>query len=398
MNCNFCNSTLEEIIDFGHMPPSNSLLTKEQLLEPEMTYPLRLYVCPKCWLVQVPEFKKASEIFSDDYVYYSSESPANVSHAKEFAEIMCERFHPERVLEIGSNDGYMLQHFVDKGCLIQGVDPASGPADEAILKGIPTVKVYFQKSRIKSIYPADLICGINVLAHQPDINDFVEAMKMRLKPNGVIVMEFPHLMNLIDKVQFDTIYHEHYSYFSLATTCEIFHKHGLAVFSVDEIPEHGGSLRIYAKHEPSGWTDMKVPKFIIQEQQKGMFFIEYYENFQSKIETIRREINEFLYDRKYLCDTVIGYGAPAKASTFLNYCGIRSDVLPYLIDRSPHKQGKFMPGSHIPIVSEDILREVQPKYVLILSWNLKDEVMKQLSYIKEWDGKFVVAIPELEVI
>jgi SAM-dependent methyltransferase len=397
MNCQFCNNTLTQILDLGYQPPSNSFLTN--LDEPEVTYPLRLYVCEQCWLVQVPEFKSAREIFSSDYVYYSSESPANVQHAKEFAETMCERFKPERVLEIGSNDGYMLQFFQRKGCGVIGVDPAEGPARSAHKRGIPTIPGFFRKGWAGEFNPkADLICGINVLAHQPDINDFVQGLKIALKPDGVITMEFPHLMNLIDKVQFDTIYHEHYSYFSFATVCEIFHQHGLAIFDVDEIPEHGGSLRIYAKHEPAEWFDPKTTELILREQNCGMFTISHYENFQSQIEDIRRDINEFLYDKKYLCDTVIGYGAPAKASTFLNYCGIRSDILPYIIDRSPHKIGEFMPGSHIPIVSEDILREVQPKYVLILAWNLKDEVMNQLSYIEEWGGQFVVAMPELEVI
>ncbi|RPH75651.1 class I SAM-dependent methyltransferase, partial [bacterium] len=375
--CRFCGSELTHVFcDLGFQPPSNSLLTN--LEEPETYYPLKVYVCTSCWLVQLPEVKEAGEIFTDDYPYYSSQSPSNVSHAKEYVEMMCDRFgygEGSQILEIGSNDGYMLQHFIDKGCSVQGVDPARGPADEAILKGIPTVKVFFQKKRIDNFYPADLICSINTIAHQPDINDFVAAMKMCLKPKGVITAEFPHLMRLVEGNQFDTIYHEHFSYFSLTTLERIFSGHNSDIFDVDEIPEHGGSLRIYARHKGRITDDLRVIDLMARERKAGMSNVGYYEGFQKRVEDIRRDLMRVLMDSLWIGHVNAAYGAAAKGSTLLNYCGIRSDLVPVVADRSPHKIGKFLPGSHIRIMDPRMISERRPDRVLILPWNLKDEIM-----------------------
>ncbi len=412
-NCRFCGRDgMHEILDLHHQPPSDSFLTQEQLREPEVYYPLKVYVCNSCWLVQVPESKKATEIFNETYPYYSSQSPANVSHAKEYVNMICERFlfpgpyYPGKafrtptVLEIGSNDGYMLKHFVDKGCVVMGCDPSKGPADEAILNGIPTIKKFFGMETVGLFQKADLICNINTLAHQPHLNDFVEAMKTVLAPNGIITCEFPHLMNLIDQCQFDTIYQEHYDYFSFGTVYEIFHRHGLEIFDVDEIPEHGGSLRIYAQHTDTGIQAIcgHIDDLLGTEVCKGMRFINYYLGFQSRVDQIKRDLVRFLIEARYEDKMVVGYGAPAKGNTLLNYCGIRQDLVEFTVDRSPHKQGLYLPGSHILVLSEDYLQRMQPDYVLILPWNLKAEIMEQLKYIREWGGKFIIAIPELEII
>jgi hypothetical protein len=404
MNCRFCGRTgLHEFIDLGHQPPSNSFLTMEQLDEPETHYPLKVMVCDSCWLVQLPESKKATEIFKNDYPYYSSQSPSNVSHAKKYVEMMYERFNytlENRIMEIGGNDGYLLQHF-PKGSRVRNIEPAEGPACESIKRGIPTTISFFDKELAKVFCDEfDLICGINVLAHQPNINDFVEGLRIALKSTGVITMELPHLMRTIDGLQFDQIYHEHYSYFSFGTIKNIFLEHGLKIFDVDEIPEHGGSLRIYAKHckECKQETLDSVPSLLNREFQKGMYSIHYYKGFQSKVEMIKTELVSLLIDLKREGKEVVAYGAPAKGNTLLNYCGIRSDLVEFTVDRSPYKQGKYLPGSHIRVTNEEELRKVRPDYVLILPWNLKKEIMEQLSYIKEWGGQFIVSIPELEVI
>lgn len=398
MRCRLCQTELTHVFcDLGHQPPSNSFLTREQLDEPEMTYPLKVMVCHKCFLVQLPEIAKAVDIFSNQYPYYSSQSPANVSHAKEYVAMICERFHPERVLEIGSNDGYMLKHFIDRGCMVMGCDPSEGPADEAILGGIPTVKKFFGVETAGLFQKSDLICNINTLAHQPDLHDFIEGMKTALAPGGVITCEFPHLMRLIECSQFDTIYHEHYSYFSLMVIRDIFRAHGLTVFDVDEIPEHGGSLRIYARHG-DGKSGQTVTQLLYTEMIKhNMDTFSYYQSFQPKIDTIKTQLVRLLIELKMEGKKVGGYGAAAKSNTFLNYCGIVPDLLPYIVDRSPYKIGKFCPGSHIPVVNESALKQDHPDYILILAWNLKDEIEKQLSYAREWGCKLIVAIPELKI-
>jgi len=408
MNCRFCGAELTHVfINLGHQPPSNSFLTN--LNEPETTYPLRVFVCDQCWLVQLPEYKKATEIFKDDYVYFSSQSPANVSHAKEFADIMVERFGlwtESDVLEIGSNDGYMLQWFKEKSIPCVGFEPSRDVADVANKKGIPTYYCFFGAddltrpflSHIGDTRRFNLICGINVLAHQPDINDFVEGVRIALAPKGVAVFEFPYLVNLIDKCQFDTIYHEHYSYYSLMSISTIFRKHGLEIFDVDEIPEHGGSLRIYAYHGERSYVFDSVKSMIANEEKLGVDSLDYYTGFQDKVSKIKTDIVSFLIDRTQWGKTIVGYGAAAKGNTFLNYCSIRSDLVSFVVDRSPYKQGKYLPGSHIRVTNEDELKAFKPDYVLVLSWNIFDEVVEQLSYIREWGGKFIRAIDKLEVI
>jgi SAM-dependent methyltransferase len=414
MQCRFCQTELTHVFcDLGHQPPSNSFLTKAQLDEPEMTYPLKVMVCDKCWLVQLPEIAKAADIFKDDYVYYSSQSPANVSHAKEYCDMICERFHPKTVLEIGSNDGYMLQWFKKKGCEVYGIDPAAGPAQVANEKGIPTCQTFFteqwagsdrtiyrpyEEEEITFTNGYDLICNINTLAHQPDINDFVEGMKIALAPKGVITCEFPHFMRLVAGNQFDTIYHEHYSYFSFGTICEIFERHLLSVFDVDEIPEHGGSLRIYAEHSPSCQHSEKMRELLLREGAMGIFSTAYYQSFQPKIDTIKTHLVRFLIEAKMEGKKICAYGAPAKGNTLLNYCGVGPDLIRFTCDRSPYKQGKYLPGSHIPVYPEAMIGAKKPDYILILAWNLKDEIMKQLSYVREWGCKFIIAIPGLKVI
>ena len=405
--CRFCNrETLEQFIDLGHMPPSDAFLTKEQLNEPEVYYPLRLDVCTSCWLVQLDSCIKPEQMFNEGYVYYSSQSPANVSHAKEYVRIIINRFElglKSKVMEIGSNDGYMLQWFAEQGMEVLGIDPSRGPAQNAIQKRIPTIIDFFSKDM--ATHPgiegeADLICGINVLNHQPDINDFVEGLRIALAPTGVITFEFPHLMNLVDLCQFDTIYHEHQSYFSLMTIVEIFRRHNLEIFDVDEIPEHGGSLRIYAQHDDKGVQAVteRVRELLRLEFDKGMAHINYYMGFAGRIRDIKHNLVSFLLLDVLPTDIVAIYSTPAKGNTLLNYCGIHQDLISLAVDRSPHKQGKYLPGSHIPVYDEEYLKKVQPDYVLVLAWNLKEEIMKQLEYIREWGGKFVVAIPELEVL
>jgi hypothetical protein len=398
--CNFCGKELNHIcIDLDHQPPSNNFLTEEQLLLPEIYYSLRAYVCSDCWLVQIPEIKKADDIFTNQYPYYSSQSPSNVSHAKELVEIIMERFSPKSVIEVGSNDGYLLQHF-PKSVFTLGFDPATGPASVANNKGIITKPDFFSPSSAAEL-KADLICSINTIAHQPNINEFAETIKNTLSPNGVTIHEFPHLLKTINGLQFDQFYLEHYSYFSFATICTIFQKHGLEVFDVDELPEHGGSLRIYTQHELKHQERSdKVAELLKQEQVAGMFTLDYCSDFQSKINEIKVNLMEFLYDVKYAEGaTVVAYGAAAKANTFMNYCGIKSDLIDCVVDRSIHKQGLYCPGSHIPVVNEeDGIINMKPDYVLITAWNLRDEIMEQLKYIREWNGKFIIALPKLEVI
>jgi SAM-dependent methyltransferase len=405
MNCRACNEPLiHEFINLGHQPPSNSFLTEEQLNEPETTYPLKVFVCDKCFLVQIPESKKASEIFEEGYVYFSSQSPSNVSHAKEFVRTMVNRFElglKSKVMEIGSNDGYMLQWFAEQGIVTVGIEPSRNPAATAIKKGIPTVIDFFSKDM--ATHPLiegefDLICGINVIAHQPDINDFVEGVRIALKPDGVAVFEFPHLQNLISQCQFDTIYHEHYNYFSFMAICTIFNNNGLCIFDVDEIPEHGGSLRIYAQHKDRVYPEStKVAVLLGGEVLEGVTSMNYYSGFQYRANKIKTNLVAFLIRQKMFGKAVFGYGAAAKGNTLLNYCGIKSDLLPLVVDRSPYKQGMYLPGSHILVSSEDRIKFLKPEFILILPWNIKEEIMEQLSYAREWGAKFVTAIPQLEV-
>jgi SAM-dependent methyltransferase len=408
MNCRFCNQKLEnEFVDLGFSPPSNAFLTVEQLNEPEVFYPLRIMVCNTCFLVQIDEFAKHDVIFNNNYLYFSSFSKSWLAHAKKYTDSMVERFgfnQQSEVYEIASNDGYLLQYFKEKNISVTGIEPTSNTAAVAIAKGINTIVDFFGVKLAAKLSSenkkANLLLGNNVLAHVPDINDFVGGMKVLLKEDGVITMEFPHLLQLIDKNQFDTIYHEHFSYLSFYSVQKIFEKQGLEMFDVEEIPTHGGSLRIYAKHKEDSTKTIEksVEVLINKEIAFGLTNLAKYESFQLQSEKVKNDFLQFLLQAKKEGKSVAAYGAAAKGNTLLNFCGIRKDLISFVVDASPHKQNKFLPGIHIPVVNEVEIEKVKPDYIIILPWNLKDEIVQQLSYIKEWNAKFVVAVPVLEII
>jgi 2-polyprenyl-3-methyl-5-hydroxy-6-metoxy-1,4-benzoquinol methylase len=408
MNCRFCGHPLShQLIDLASAPASNSFLTEDQLNEPEVFYPLKLFVCDACFLVQTDEYKTSREIFNSGYLYFSSFSKTWLDHAKDYVEMIVERFgydQRSRVIEIASNDGYLLQYFQEKGVPVLGIEPAAGTAAAAEQKGIETIVEFFGKALAKRLArqdrKADLLIGNNVLAHVPDLNDFVAALKIALKSDGVITMEFPHLMQLIDKCQFDTIYHEHFSYLSFLTVQSVFHKHGLEIFMVEELPTHGGSLRIFAKHaeDETKIISPGVSALLEKEKAKGMNRIAYYAGFQARVDSIKYELLKFLIEQKQNGKRVIAYGAAAKGNTLLNYCGIRKDLLEFVVDASPYKQGKYLPGSHIPVLPPTALREEKPHIVLILPWNITDEIMQQHAHVRGWGGIFVSAIPEMIII
>jgi 2-polyprenyl-3-methyl-5-hydroxy-6-metoxy-1,4-benzoquinol methylase len=408
MNCRFDHLPLtHQFADLGFSPPSNSFLTPAQLNEPEVYYPLKLYVSERSFLVQVDEYKQAAEIFSGDYVYFSSYSTSWLAHSKAYVELMTARFAlnaKSSVVEIASNDGYLLQYFHQRNIPVLGIEPTAGTAAVARAKGIESWTEFFgvnlAKRMAKENRQADLLLGNNVLAHVPDLNDFVAGLKIALKPSGVITMEFPHLMQLVEQNQFDTIYHEHFSYLSLIAVTNIFKQHGLVIFDVDEIPTHGGSLRIYVKHtENENQAIMPaVAALLQQERQKGMATLAYYEGFQEKMNAVKDAFLTFLLQAKKEGRTVAAYGAAAKGNTLLNYCGIKTDLIQYVVDANPHKQNKFLPGSHIPVLNEAHLKAGKPDYVVIFPWNIKEEITKQLHYIREWGGKFVTGVPFLQVL
>jgi hypothetical protein len=408
MKCRFCNHSLSQVfIDLVNSPASNSFLTKQQLDEPETFYPLKVFVCDSCYLVQVDEYQKSDAIFNGDYVYFSSYSTSWLSHAKSYTEMMTNRFglnQSSKVIEIASNDGYLLQYFKERDIPVLGVEPTENTAKVAISKGIETVTEFFGTSFANRMankgIKADLLLGNNVLAHVPDINDFVGGMKIILNKEGVITMEFPHLMQLVDNNQFDTIYHEHFSYLSFYTVKQIFESKGLEMFDVEEIPTHGGSLRIYAKHKEdnSKSVSVNVEKLITKEIDKGINQLNYYNGFQERAENIKLDLLSFLIDQKRNGKKVAAYGAAAKGNTLLNYCGIKNDLIDFVVDANPHKQDKFLPASHIPVVNEDTLKVEKPDYVIIFPWNLTTEITEQLSYIKKWNAKFVVSIPNVTII
>jgi 2-polyprenyl-3-methyl-5-hydroxy-6-metoxy-1,4-benzoquinol methylase len=408
MKCRFCSEEVTQpFATLGSSPASNSYLTLEELNEMEPYYPLNALVCSNCFLVQLDEFKSSEDIFSD-YAYFSSYSTTWLEHAKTYVSKMIEEFNitpNDFVVEIASNDGYLLQYFKEKNITILGIEPATNVADVAIAKGIPTDKVFFDSVYAKKLIAsvgqcADLIIGNNVLAHVPNLNDFVEGLKILLSPTGIITLEFPHLMRLVESTQFDTIYHEHFSYFSLLTVTRILDKHDLRIFDVEELSTHGGSLRIYVchKHYREQSASESVIKLIRKETKLGYNNIKFYSLFNEKIKLLKREILSFLIQLKNENKTIVGYGAPAKGNTLLNYCGIRTDFIDYTCDLSPYKQGLYLPGSRIPIANPDRIKETKPDYVLILPWNLKDEIMKQLSFIREWDGKFITLVPHVEIL
>ena len=407
MKCRFCNMPLHyEFIDLVNVPPSNSFLTKDQLNEPEVFYPLKLYVCENCFLVQIDEYKKSDEIFSQDYIYFSSYSKTWLDHAKKYVDMITGRLRlgaESHAMEIGSNDGYLLQYFLEKQIPCLGIEPSANTAQAAREKGIETLEEFFGAEFAESLAndekKADLIIGNNVLAHVPDVNDFVKGLKIALKPDGVVTMEFPHLMPLIEENQFDTIYHEHFSYLSFHTVRRIFAEHGLILFDVEELSTHGGSLRIYARHDEDDSKPVtpNVTVLLEKEAAKGMLQLDYYLNFQQKADKVKYALLAFLLEQKEQGKKVAAYGAAAKGNTLLNYCGVKKDLIEFVVDASPHKQGKFLPGSHILVVKEDEITRLKPDYILILPWNIKDEIMEQLSYIREWDGKFVTAVPKMDI-
>jgi hypothetical protein len=408
MNCRFCKTPLTDVfIDLVNSPASNSFLTEEQLNEPETFYPLKVYTCPNCFLVQIDEYKKSDAIFNSDYVYFSSFSTTWLEHSRRYAGLMIERFgfgKQSLVAEVASNDGYLLQFFKEKGVPVLGIEPTANTAKVAIEKGIDTVIDFFGVRLATRLAAegkkADLLLGNNVLAHVPDIVDFVGGMKILLKDQGVITMEFPHLMQLVGNNQFDTIYHEHFSYLSFYTVQQIFRSRRLELFDVEELPTHGGSLRIYARHEEDATKPVspRVTALLEKETAKGMRTLAYYDNFQAKAQTVKYDLTTFLIEQKRSGRKVAAYGAAAKGNTLLNYCGIKNDLVDFVVDANPHKQGKWLPASHIPVVQESVLKQQRPDFVLILPWNLKEEITKQLSYIGEWGGRFIVPIPRLEIV
>jgi 2-polyprenyl-3-methyl-5-hydroxy-6-metoxy-1,4-benzoquinol methylase len=386
-------------------PLCESYLGRDQLNLMEPFYPLHVYVCGECFLVQLEAYVSAEHIFSD-YAYFSSYSDSWVEHARVYTDKMVERFHlgpKDQVVEVASNDGYLLQHFVAKGIPALGVEPAANVAEVAVRKAVPTLVRFFGENTARELAAegrkADLLLGNNVLAQVPDLNDFVKGMKILLKPQGVITMEFPHLMRLMEENQFDTIYHEHFSYFSFTTAVKIFAAHGLTTFDVEELPTHGGSLRVYARHAENASQPVgeRVRAMLSREAEAGFDRLESYASFDERVKETKRKLLAFLIKAKRNGKAVAGYGAPGKGNTLLNYCGIRSDFLDYTVDRSPHKQGKFLPGTHIPIFHPDKIKETKPDYVLILPWNIKTEIMEQTGYIRGWGGQFVVPIPEVRI-
>ncbi|MFA5216256.1 methyltransferase domain-containing protein [Sulfuricurvum sp.] len=403
MKCRFCSHEVHhEFIDLLNAPPSNAYLTFDQLDEPEIFYPLNVLVCEQCFLVQVDEYKKSDEIFDADYAYFSSMSSSWVEHAKNYVEMITEKqklSSHSHVIEIASNDGYLLQFFYSKNIPCLGVEPTKSTADVARAKGINVIEDFFGETLAGTLQKADVILGNNVLAHVPNINDFVKGLKVALKHDGVITMEFPHLLNLIEKSQFDTIYHEHFSYLSLMTTMAVFKAHGLQIYDVEELVTHGGSLRIYATHiENDIAITTNVKTVLEKEASANLDTLEGYKGFQEKANKIKYDFLNFLLHAKAQNKKVIGYGAAAKGNTLLNYCGVKNDLIDFVVDKAPLKVGKYLPGSHIPIVMEENIKEAKPDFVIIFPWNIQDEIMKQLSYIREWNGQFVVAIPHLEIL
>lgn len=409
MKCRFCGANLEHVVcDLITAPPSNDYLSQTELLMPEFYYPLKVFVCDKCWLVQVEEFKKCNEIFGRNYRYYSSYSSLWLQHAERYVSMIIKRLNlttQSKVMEIASNDGYLLQYFRQQKVPCFGVDPADGPAASAAEKGVETIVSFFD-SRLaielcRSKGKQDLIIGNNVLAHVPSINDFVAGIRLILASEGTLTMEFPHLLELINDTQFDTIYHEHFCYLSLGTVQSIFLQHGLRIYDVEKFSTHGGSLRIYACHcgDTSHPTRDSVPHLISEEQKAGLFKEDTYRRFQERVDIIRTQFLTFLIEQKKAGKRVIGYGAAAKGNTLLNYCGIKgTDLISYVADASPYKQGFFLPGARIPIVHPDTIKNDRPDYIIIFPWNIKNEIVQQLSFVREWGGKFIIAVPDIEIL
>jgi SAM-dependent methyltransferase len=406
VKCRHCaNEGFIPFADLQNCPPSNAMLTAQSLYAPETYYPLVVEVCDRCFLAQVDEHKSAAEIFDSDYTYFSSFSRSWLDHAQRFAAMAIERFGlgpNSHVVEVASNDGYLLQYFASAGIPVLGVEPTANTAEVAIGKGIPTLVDFFgaRLAATQLAASADLIVGNNVFAHVPDINDFTAGLKAALKPGGVISLEFPHLLRLIEQAQFDTIYHEHFSYLSLGTTERIFAAQGLRVFDVEPLPTHGGSLRVFASHadDAAKPRDARVDALLADEERAGLRGAEIYEAFQPRIDSIRAQFLDFLLEQRAAGAIVAGYGAAAKGNTLLNYCGIRgNELIRFVADLSPHKQGRYLPGSHIPVVAPERIDREKPDFIIVFPWNLRDEVAAQLAHARAWGARFVTAIPELQV-
>ena len=407
MKCRHCGTDLSlSLIDLGSAPPSNSYLTQEGMHAPERWYPLRVLVCQECWLVQTEDYAHCAEFFSADYAYFSSFSLTWLQHAERYVEAMVSRFglgSGSRVVEVASNDGYLLQYVQARQIFALGVEPTASTAQAARAKGQEVIEEFFgvdlaQRLVARGIQ-ADLMAANNVLAHVPDINDFVSGFAILLKPSGVVTFEFPHLLRMIEEIQFDTIYHEHFSYLSLTAVRRICAENGLTVFDVEELPTHGGSLRVFAQRSDTGVHPIEaaVDNILHRESVAGMSSAAFYAGFQKRADALKNDLLDFLLEAARRGKKVVGYGAAAKGNTLLNYAGVRPDLIAYVVDRNPAKQGKWLPGSRIPVVAENRLREDRPDYVVILPWNLKDEVFGQLAYIREWGGRFVTSVPSLRV-
>lgn len=406
MNCKNCGTELKHVfLDLGFAPPSNAYLNESDLIKPEKYFPLRVLVCDSCWLVQTEDYINRDELFCSDYAYFSSTSKTWLEHAQKFSRMIIDRLElgsDSLVVEIASNDGYLLRNFVEEQIPCLGIEPADETADEAVKLGISVIKQFFSKELAESLAEqgkaADLIIGNNVYAHVPDINDFTQGLNKLLKPDGTITLEFPHLLKIIEYNQFDTIYHEHYSYLSLTIVNDIFQKNGLKVYDVEELPTHGGSLRVYGSHVNSKRIiSISVQKILEREKTAGLSNMDTYLNFQRVVDEIKNNFVEFLIKQKRKGKRIAAYGAAAKGNTLLNYAGIKPDLLPFVYDAAPSKQGKYLPGSHIPILHPDVLLEYKPDYVCIFPWNIKEEIMEQIRYIRVWGGRFITLIPELEV-
>lgn len=404
--CRFCGTGLQRtFLDLGMSPLCETYPAPADLNRGEVYYPLHVYVCDRCWLVQLEEYESAENIFSD-YAYFSSYSDSWLKHCDKYCEAMKSRFDlnsKSLAVEVASNDGYLLQYFVKRGVPVLGIEPAANVAKVAVEKGVPTLVEFFGAKLANQLARegrrADLVLGNNVLAQVPDLNDFVEGLKILLKPEGVLTLEFPHLLQLIQLNEFDTIYHEHFSYFSLLSTMKIMEAHGLRVFDVEELKSHGGSLRVYAcrTEGKTHGIERNVKKVLADEERAGLNMAEGYQSFARQVRETKLAFVEFLLTAAQQGKKVVGYGAPGKSATLLHYCGIGKDLIAFTVDRSPYKQGRFLPGNHIPIHHPDRIRDTKPDYVVILPWNLKDEIIEQLQFVREWGGRFAVPIPRLKI-
>ncbi len=406
MNCRHCHSLLKHVfLDLGSAPPSNGYLRAEDLTKPEIYFPLKLYVCSRCWLVQTEDYARADELFKNDYAYFSSVSQSWLNHAASYTAEITKRLQltPESfVMEIASNDGYLLKNFVASGIPCLGIEPTAGTADAACRIGIPVLREFFSNAVANRLRmenrQADLIIGNNVYAHVPDINDFTAGLKTALKPGGTITLEFPHLLRLVERTQFDTVYHEHFSYLSLHTVDLIFKSAGLRIFDVEELSTHGGSLRVYGCHAEDPRSELKAVRTVLNEEKRqGLRKLTVYRNFQQRADRVKDGLLTFLLKQKRAGKKVAAYGAAAKGNTLLNYAGIKPDLIPYVCDAAPSKQGQFLPGSLIPILSPSVLKKDKPDIVLILPWNIAGEVIDQHNYISQWGGVFVTAVPSIRI-